>query len=437
MIDVFAHRCVRVIILAGVYPYSTLINARSSTLSRTRRCTNRQGLEEEFLSFRQRELDAGRPLLSGNKKKIRAPSIIHHLCNTLRVLRICTVTGAVTTIRDAGNRRVAKAQEAAERLLGKRLHTQAQRGVSIEPACWETMAPKGEAIHQTFTFKISASEAGSVKLKGLQLIKRRGTGDEGAELWVDRALQLPAVLAPGSEFAVAIWGRPVRLGMLSDVAVFSFEQCAESFSVCRFVSVRAGDPEAEELLKPSAPFARKRRVPRARYAPIVEGRPPISPEGLVPYVNSLGQHRIPTLFRWMLENADHVAHEKICELRREVTRAEGLEVECPETYQNQQYMQSELQLVYTSRLALGGFSLINTACSLCGKHKGEHHPITCARTGKSFLFCNDPRRRVAHAKCAAYSNLYSHLLWAEEKAMEVDIRAFDIAAAPLEQVNLP
>jgi hypothetical protein len=382
------------------------------------------------LCFRKRELDAGRPLLSGSGKPMRAASIIHHLLNTLRVLRIHAGTGAVTMM-DAGNPRVAKAQEAAERLLAKRLHTGCVRGVSIEPASWETMASVGQQLHQTFTIKIADSVAGPVKLRGVQLIKCRGTTpDGGAALWVHRGLQLPSDLAPGSEFPVAIWSRPDRLGMLSDVAVFSFEQSAVSFSIFRFVSVRCGDPDAEDLLKPSAPFTRKRRVTRARTTGIVEGRPPPAEERPPPYVRPLGAYGIPGPFRWAMEHAQHVAEEKLRELRREVTLAEGIEVECPETYQNQRHMQAQLRLVYTSKLPF-----ISTACRLCQENKGAHHPITCTRTGETFIFCNDPRRILEHARCASYSHLYSNLLWAEEKAMEVDLRAFDLDAAPLVQVH--
>jgi hypothetical protein len=376
----------------------------------------------------QRELDAGRPPVSGNKKPIRAASVIHHLCNTLQLLRIHAVTGAVTRM-DAGNRRVAKAQEAAERLLAKRLHTQDQCGVSIEPASWEGKAQVGEQLHQTFTIKVADSLAGPVKLRGLQLIKHRGTGAGSSGLCLDRGLQLPADLIPGSEFDVEIWSRPDKLGMLSDVAVFIFEQSAVRFSICRFVSVRVGDPDAEELLKPSTPYARKRRVPMPRKAPVVDGRPP-SGSGMVPYKIELKQYEIPGSFRFAMEKANHVAEKKLSELWCEVALAEGIQIECPETYQKHRQLRKELQQVYTSKLSVGGFSLLNTACRQCEKHRSEHHSITSTRTRQTFLFCNDPRRQVAHAKCASYSLLYSHLLWAEERAMEIDIRAFDIAADP-------
>ena len=381
---------------------------------RMERCSRRHELEAEFLRFRERQNSAGLPL----PRSIRSPSpMIRHLATQSRLIRL---NGNEVTFEAATTKRhVKNAQKAAAQLIASREKMQNCNGVTIEPPNLECFAAVGEEVRQTFRIKNDASQP--ITITAVEFLK----SPDGKMLVHPPGL--PMTVAPGAEVCFDMTCKTDQPGMLTNVLMFAFRSSVApiQFKICRVVSIRAGNKEIEELLKPSRPFARPKLARGPAASQVVDGEAPAR-AALLPYVNPLARFEMPSLFRaMMMEKEDRNADEFLLNLQQKSKKMEQIEPECPETYVSNSRMGALFQEVYTSKF-LGMF-----ACKLCGKSKDQHYSVTSSLTSLTYLFCCDPRLTLEKEKCSTYSMLYSHLLWAEERAMERDIRAYDMEAAPL------
>ena len=386
-------------------------------VERMERCSRRHELEAEFLRFRERQNSAGLPLPTS----IRSPSqMIRHLATQSRLIQL---NGNEVTFEAATTKRhVKNAQKAAAQLIASREKMQNCNGVTIEPPNLECFAAVGEEVRQTFRIKNDASQP--ITITAVEFIK-----SPNGKMLVHPP-GLPMTVAPGAEVCFDMTCKTDQPGMLTNVLMFAFRSSVApfQFKICRVISIRAGNKEIEELLKPSRPFARAKVARGPAASQVVDGEAPAR-AALLPYVNPLARFEMPSFFRDMMEKEDRNADEFLLNLQQKSVLVEHILPECPETYILNPRMGALMKEVYTSKFSLDVFGV--SACKLCGKSKDQHYTVTSSRTGNSFLFCCDPRLTLEKEKCSTYSMLYSHLLWAEERAMERDIRAYDMEAAPL------
>ncbi len=72
-------------------------------------------------------------------------------------------------------------------------------------------------------------------------------------------------IAPGSRCSVDVKYIPRTIGVVKTMIPFDFECCAEPpyftpFTIVRYITVRCGDPDDHEILKPIAPYQRKKAI---------------------------------------------------------------------------------------------------------------------------------------------------------------------------------
>ena len=86
------------------------------------------------------------------------------------------------------------------------------------------------------------------------------------------------------------------MGITKSILVFDFspidvdeEDSIESFSIARYISIRAGNPEDYDMLKPSAPYVKKRE----RYDDFSNPTRVKSTGVKSPFVTPLGRYTIP------------------------------------------------------------------------------------------------------------------------------------------------
>ena len=88
------------------------------------------------------------------------------------------------------------------------------------------------------------------------------------------AAAVPRALAPGESATVALEAQPTCAGAHRAVAAFRFA----GFAICRFLELRCGDSDLADLLRPTAPYTRRRAAPRPRLpgadGPIDGEKPP-------------------------------------------------------------------------------------------------------------------------------------------------------------------
>jgi len=390
---------------------------------RKERCCRRNELEAEFLRFRESQNQMHSQQLP---KTIRSPSgMIRYLATQARLIRLAG--NEVTFVEKRGH--IDRARKAAAQLIASRDQMQNCHGVSIEPPLLECLVAVGEEVRETFRIKVDASSP-ITTITAVQFLKQ--SPSDNMRVQPPPHARLPFEVAPGSEVSFDITGKTDQPGQVQNVVVFAF-RCSVApfeFKICRVVSIRGGNKEIEELLKPSRPYVRAKLARQSQAGHVIDGEAPATFGSLLPYVNPLAQYSMPSLFRSLMGGEDQHAAEFLLDWHQKLLLVEQIVLECPETYILDQRMNALDK--YAAKISLARlFASDSVGCKVCAKRKDEHYLIVCSKTDKTFHFCRDPRLTLEEVKCSTYSMLYSHLLWAEERAMQLDIRAYDMEAASL------
>ena len=398
-------------------------------VERKRKCANRRELEAEFMEWRRL---AGAQGTSLPPKQRSFSSMMFQLRHVLRLVR---VSGDEVTFEALSTPRVARAVEAAAQLMQDSAKFKNRDGVSIEPepaALESCFVPVGEELQQTILIKIDAQRRGAVTLSAAFLMKRECM-QAVMRLELPPDMSLPVELAPGTQVCISVCSALKQPGVLSNVVALTFLPTdGREFTIIRRICVRAGVEEIEQLLKPVAPYTRARAARRPSARQVQEGEAPAA-AGITPYVHALENYAIPPLLSAKMDGPHRVVDELLGALQEKMFMVQTISHDQPETFFLNDEMAALFSAVYTSKLAINSsFSLYNTNCKVCAKAK-EHHCAIASLTGTVYHFCKDPKAQLEQAIRKQYSELYSHLLWAEEWAMRIDIRAYDLDAAPLEE----
>ncbi|KAL7534989.1 hypothetical protein ACHAXR_006195 [Thalassiosira sp. AJA248-18] len=107
-------------------------------------------------------------------------------------------------------------------------------------------------------------------------------------------------LRAGSSNFINVSYVPKMMGITKSIVVFDFspinfdeEDSIDAFSIARYISIRAGDPDDYAILKPTAPYIKKwqRRDDGGKFSNPVRIKGPLGP--MVPFVNTLGWFPVP------------------------------------------------------------------------------------------------------------------------------------------------
>ncbi|KAL7547350.1 hypothetical protein ACHAWF_010666 [Thalassiosira exigua] len=126
-------------------------------------------------------------------------------------------------------------------------------------------------------------------------VKGDAARQRGISVGGEPEFELPA----GASEAIDVGHLPRHNGIARSVVVFNFdpvdldeEDSVEAFSIVRYVSIRAGDPDDYDIVKPTAPYVKRRprRDDREKFSNPVRVR---SSGARSKFVNPLGKYPIP------------------------------------------------------------------------------------------------------------------------------------------------
>ena len=340
--------------------------------ARKARCARRRELEAEFFHFREREKEAGMPL----PKSCRAPSGMMHQLST--VLRLIRLDNEEVRFEDSSKKRVTRAREAAAQLMATRLKTQNRHDTSIEPEDIRAFVAVGEECRQTLTLKVDGSRSGDVVLKSMRFMQRgKHHGEDAVSALRLEHPELPVLLSAGSELEIGVLARPEQPGMLSDMAVFTFHTDIQR------------EKSSDEVILVPFDFSICRLVSFRAGNPAIEDllRP------TAPFSRAAFRRRPRTKSKIVDGEAPALTDSMV-------------------PYKKKLEQDDVIPALFRAKLEVTGNAdeqLLQMQDDLCA---ADQDPSTTA-------------------KCLAYSRLYKHLLWAEERAMELDIRSFDLDKALL------
>ena len=125
-----------------------------------------------------------------------------------------------------------------------------KNGISVSALSFPETLPIGSTTSKPLV--ISNQSGGAIELKSIKCIKKSphfSIDDPGAAL---------GMLAQGAQKRLTVRCHPRGAGMLREVVSLTF---GGGVAIGRFLEARAGDAALLDLLKPSAPFQRRRRAP--------------------------------------------------------------------------------------------------------------------------------------------------------------------------------
>lgn len=175
-----------------------------------------------------------------------------------------------------------------ERIRNSRMELESDRnGIIIDNIGWEEyMYEIGQRVTQEVSLRNESDIDVLCTVKD-GIAKQRGFIIEG-----ESNFELPA----GSRNCIIVSFIPKIMGITKSILVFDFspidvdeEDSIESFSIARYISIRAGNPEDYDMLKPSAPYVKKRE----RYDDFSNPTRVKSTGVKSPFVTPLGRYTIP------------------------------------------------------------------------------------------------------------------------------------------------
>mmetsp|Transcript_32507 Transcript_32507/g.68348 ORF Transcript_32507/g.68348 Transcript_32507/m.68348 type:complete len:304 (+) Transcript_32507:252-1163(+) len=178
-----------------------------------------------------------------------------------------------------------------ERIRNSRMELESNRnGIVIDNVEWEDNICR---IGQRVTRQVSIRNESDIDL--LCTIKGGAARQRGIILDGEPDIDLPA----GSSYSITVSFLPKMMGITKSIVVFDFSpndaddnDYDQAFSIVRYISIRAGDPDDFALLKPTAPYIKKRQRydDREKFSNPVRER---STGVKTRFVNSLGKYPIP------------------------------------------------------------------------------------------------------------------------------------------------
>jgi len=167
-------------------------------------------------------------------------------------------------------------QTARERVLTRKADEEKNKcGVQISHSCTDDLLIKpGRLVELMFTI---SSENRMTKLKEILI---QGTGHRA---YTVMAMNFPMQIAHQHQIAVQV--KATGIGVYRATLKMMFENETESFSISRFLTIKSGDAEMEDILKPVSEYKRKAR---REYAAPEEVIPP-------PTKNYVGKNQFANL----------------------------------------------------------------------------------------------------------------------------------------------
>lgn len=188
-------------------------------------------------------------------------------------------TQAADRARQSASATVRKQRELFE---GDRL------GISVGKIQFPDVVASGQELR--YTFSVSNNGPTPRVLKAAKFLRSIGSSQPPTFSTSLSAVQLPKRLEIGEIFTIELRCVPT-FGMTRDILELDFHD----FSIGRFLEVQAGDRELHDALKPSQPYARRKR-PRRRddREATTEGT---RPGGGVPWMRHTQDHKLPPKLR--------------------------------------------------------------------------------------------------------------------------------------------
>ena len=225
------------------------------------RCGDMVGFSSELKEWKDAERTT-----SGRLRKGGASEVFSTLlrmgkgkCRQLGLLRVTKEENGMFVYHEldaTANDRAANVVYAVERMHEERERVEADKGgVQVTAGAFftETIGIGTTVLREVSITNTNANQ--SVELSKVKLLKSN-LAQPGNTHFSAQAPPL-GVIAPGQRVTLRLECHPRSAGMLRDVLSIGFD----TFSIGRYLEARAGDAALLEMLKPSAPYQRRKRPP--------------------------------------------------------------------------------------------------------------------------------------------------------------------------------
>ena len=241
--------------LATAIAFGQLLKA---DLALRERCGDKTGFGSAFAEWKDAEAAACRRRRGNHSDILQLLKQMRP--NKLRqngLLRM-SIEGQVIAFHDVdadASDRAANVAYAVARLEEERARIEADKGgVELSACTFAETVPLGTEV----TRQLVARNVGvtPVELVSVKLLKQRAASNAHSTNFALRE-PLPPLgpIPPGGVRTITLACQPLSAGMLRDVLSVNFS----SFSIGRYLEARAGDAAMLDLLKPTAPFQRRRK----------------------------------------------------------------------------------------------------------------------------------------------------------------------------------
>ena len=200
-------------------------------------------------------------------------------------------------------------REVAQRVIEDRVQLEQNRnGVVIEPITFgigeDQVAPTKETLIQKVKVYNQSPLDITVKVNDAFARKRNFIVD------APKTQTIPT----GHVWHVPVHFTPTVIGIAKTLITFECSSNCEHFSIVRYVSVRSGNPEDYEILKPKSPYQKKKFIERNGFNNVVDLEPGSIQHNSNKFQVPLKPYEIPSHWRSALEDKKDVVVDTITDL---------------------------------------------------------------------------------------------------------------------------